>query len=94
MNHLPIDKSKEPQSIRLFRSNFLEFFTHISPVTIIVLWVPVTAFLLINAILTARPGAFPWYIPTAFIFGLFGVDAGGVQPAPLPFSLRGQDTRG
>ena len=50
MDHLPIDKSKDPQSLRLFKSNFLEFFTHISPVTIIVLWVPVTAFLLITSI--------------------------------------------
>jgi sterol desaturase/sphingolipid hydroxylase (fatty acid hydroxylase superfamily) len=71
MDHLPIDKSKDPQSLRLFKSNFLEFFTHISPVTIIVLWVPVTACLLITSILTAQPGIFPWYIPAAFSVGLF-----------------------
>jgi sterol desaturase/sphingolipid hydroxylase (fatty acid hydroxylase superfamily) len=71
MDHLPIDTSKEPQSIRLFKSDFLEFFSHISPVAIIILWVPVTVFLLISAILTAQPGAFPWYIPAAFITGLF-----------------------
>jgi dihydroceramide fatty acyl 2-hydroxylase len=71
MNHLPIDKSKNPQSMRLFKSDFLEFFTHISPVTIIILWVPVTTYLLVNAILAAQPGAFPWYVPAAFIIGLF-----------------------
>jgi sterol desaturase/sphingolipid hydroxylase (fatty acid hydroxylase superfamily) len=72
MNHLPIDKSKDPKSIRLFKSDFLEFFTHISPLTIIILWVPVTVFLLATAILTAHAGAFPWFIPAAFGIGLFG----------------------
>lgn len=71
MNHLPIDKSKDPKSIRLFKSDFLEFFTHISPVTIMILWVPVTAFLLVTAILTAPAGAFPWFIPAALGIGLF-----------------------
>jgi len=71
MNHLPIDKSKDPESIRLFKSDFLEFFTHISPVTILVLWVPVTAFLLVSAARTAPAGAFPWYIPAAFVIGMF-----------------------
>ncbi len=71
MNHLPIDTSKDPQSMRLFKSDFLEFFTHISPVTIIILWVPVTVYLLVSAILNAQPGGFPWYIPAAFAIGLF-----------------------
>jgi sterol desaturase/sphingolipid hydroxylase (fatty acid hydroxylase superfamily) len=71
MNHLPIDTSKDPQSMRLFKSDFLEFFTHISPVTIIILWVPVTVYLLVSAILKAQPGVFPWYIPAAFAIGLF-----------------------
>ena len=46
MDHLPIDKSKDPESIRLFKSDFLEFFTHISPVTIMVLWIPLVILLL------------------------------------------------
>jgi dihydroceramide fatty acyl 2-hydroxylase len=71
MNHLPIDKSKDPQSIRLFKSDFLEFFTHISPVTILVLWLPLTAFLLVKAVQAAPAGIFPWYIPGAFVMGLF-----------------------
>jgi sterol desaturase/sphingolipid hydroxylase (fatty acid hydroxylase superfamily) len=70
MNHLPIDTSKDPKSIRLFKSDFLEFFTHISPVTIIILWVPVTATLLAISILSTQPGDFPWYIPAAFVTGL------------------------
>jgi len=71
MNHLPIDMSKDPISIRLFKSDFLEFFTHISPVTILILWVPVTAFLLLSAVKTSPAGVFPWTIPAAFVAGLF-----------------------
>jgi sterol desaturase/sphingolipid hydroxylase (fatty acid hydroxylase superfamily) len=71
MNHLPIDKSKDPVSIRLFKSDFLEFFTHISPLTILILWVPVTAILLVFSVRTAPSDAFPWYILLAFLVGLF-----------------------
>ena len=71
MNHLPIDKSKNPESIRLFKSDFLEFFTHISPVTILIFWVPVAILLLAVAISTAPVGMFPWHIPTALVIGLF-----------------------
>jgi len=71
MNHLPIDKSKDPESIRLFQSDFLEFFTHISPVTILVLWVPVAVLLLVFSIRSEPVGAFPWFIPAAFVLGLF-----------------------
>lgn len=71
MDHLPIDKSKNPESIRLFKSNFLEFFTHISPVTITVVWAPVMIFLLAYSIWTAPSKVFPWYIPAAFVIGLF-----------------------
>lgn len=46
--HLEIDHSDEP--IRLFKSDFLEFFTHISPVVVIVVWLPVVALSLFNAI--------------------------------------------
>ncbi len=39
MNQVPINLSPEP--IRLFKSDFLEYFTHITPVVITVLWLPV-----------------------------------------------------
>jgi sterol desaturase/sphingolipid hydroxylase (fatty acid hydroxylase superfamily) len=71
MSHLPIDMSKDPESIRLFKSDILEFFTHISSVTILILWVPVTVFLLVTAALKAPTGAFPWYLPAVFVIGLF-----------------------
>ena len=71
MSHLPIETSREAQSIRLFKSDFLEFFTHISPATIIGLWLPVVVLLLVYAVLTVTGSAFPAYIPLGFIFGLF-----------------------
>jgi dihydroceramide fatty acyl 2-hydroxylase len=72
MNDLPIDKSKDPKSIRLFESDFLEFFTHISPITIMVLWVPVIALLLATSFLSTPSRVLPWYIAIAFGIGLIG----------------------
>jgi len=46
---LPINHSEEP--IRLFKSDFLEFFTHIHPVVVLLLFVPVVAFFLGRALL-------------------------------------------
>jgi sterol desaturase/sphingolipid hydroxylase (fatty acid hydroxylase superfamily) len=71
MSHLPIDTSRDSESIRLFQSDFLEFFTHISPATIVGLWLPVVVLLLVYAILTASALAFPVFIPLGLIIGLF-----------------------
>lgn len=71
MPYTSIDTSPNPVSIRLFKSDFLEFFTHISPVTIVVVWVPVAAFLMVYSILTATGPGFPWYIPLGALLGLF-----------------------
>lgn len=68
-SHLPTDHSDVP--IRLFKSNFLEFFSHISPVTITIIWLPVALFFLIRSIVLAPAGKFPVYIPLGFILGLF-----------------------
>ena len=70
MSHLPIDTSRDPEPIRLFQSDFLEFFTHISPVTIIVLWLPIAVWLFLHAALTAPGPAFPAFIPLGFLAGL------------------------
>lgn len=70
MSHRPIDTNPNPESIRLFKSDFLEFFTHISPVTIVVMWVPVATLLIINAIQTASGPAFPWHIPLGLVLGV------------------------
>lgn len=39
MDHFPVGNDKA--TIRLFKSDFLEFFTHISPVTVIIIWLPI-----------------------------------------------------
>jgi sterol desaturase/sphingolipid hydroxylase (fatty acid hydroxylase superfamily) len=71
MSHYPIDTSREAEPIRLFKSDFMEFFTHISPATIIGLWLPIVVLLLVYAGLTVSGGAFPAYIPLGIIIGLF-----------------------
>ena len=65
-----IDTSPNPESVRIFQSDFLEFFTHISPITIIVVWVPVMLLLLASAISSAPAGGFPWYIVGSIAIGL------------------------
>jgi sterol desaturase/sphingolipid hydroxylase (fatty acid hydroxylase superfamily) len=70
MSPLPVDTSRDSEPIRLFKSDFLEFFTHISPVTIVALWAPVTVFLLVYAVLTAPGPAFPWVVPAGAAAGV------------------------
>lgn len=69
MDHMPINHSDEP--IRLFKSDFLEFFTHISPATVVIIWVPVAVYFFIKAFSFAQPGQFPFFIPLGFLAGLF-----------------------
>ena len=45
---LPINHGEAP--IRLFKSDFLEFFTHIHPVVVLLLFVPVVVFFLARAL--------------------------------------------
>ncbi len=52
-----ITASAEP--VRLFKSDFWEFFTHISPVTVLVIWVPVIG-AFVAAGIRARGGADAW----------------------------------
>lgn len=69
MAHIEIVRDKEP--IRLFTSDFLEFFSHVSPITVLIIWLPVITFFLVQAI-TARPaGASAWHIPAGIVLGLF-----------------------
>lgn len=66
MSHVTINHDPEP--IRLFKSSFLEFFTHISPITVLVIWIPIVIFFLYRTITQAQH----WLItPLAFISGLF-----------------------
>jgi sterol desaturase/sphingolipid hydroxylase (fatty acid hydroxylase superfamily) len=70
MSHVVVDTNRDAEPIRLFKSDFLEFFTHISPVTIVVLWVPVAVLLLARSVLTITGTTFPYYIPAGVIIGL------------------------
>jgi sterol desaturase/sphingolipid hydroxylase (fatty acid hydroxylase superfamily) len=71
MSHLPIDAQRNAEPIRLFKSDFLEFFTHISPVTIVVFWLPIAILLIVYAVMKAPGPAFPAFILPGFLTGLF-----------------------
>ena len=64
-----INNSDEP--IRLFKSNFLEFFTHISPVVVVLIWLPVSGYFLTRGIQSIQDGHTWWFVPVAFLLGLF-----------------------
>jgi sterol desaturase/sphingolipid hydroxylase (fatty acid hydroxylase superfamily) len=66
---MEITHSDEP--IRLFESDFLEFFTHIHPAVVVAIWLPVALYFLLSEIATVQPGATWLYIPIAFIVGIF-----------------------
>jgi sterol desaturase/sphingolipid hydroxylase (fatty acid hydroxylase superfamily) len=55
MPYLPTNHSDVP--IRLFKSDFLEFFTHIHPAVVPVIWLPVAAYFLSRPIVTQALGA-------------------------------------
>ena len=61
---LPINHSEEP--IRLFKSDYLEFFTHIHPAVVLLLFVPVVLYFLAVGILE-RPGG------VATVFGIYAL---------------------
>jgi len=69
MPKVEINTSEEP--IRLFKSNFLEFFTHITPLAIIIIWTPVAIIFLASAIINRPQDVSLLYIPIGFIIGFF-----------------------
>ncbi len=69
MSHVEINRSETP--IRLFKSDFLEFFTHIHPVVIVVIWTPVILFLLFEALISLPVGVSGVTVPLLFLAGLF-----------------------
>lgn len=66
-----ISHDKEP--IRLFKSDFLEFFTHVHPAVVPIVWLPVAAAFLVGAAVrsptTGALGVF--YLPVGVVGGLF-----------------------
>jgi sterol desaturase/sphingolipid hydroxylase (fatty acid hydroxylase superfamily) len=68
-NTLDINHSDVP--IRLFESDFLEFFTHITPLAVTIIWVPVIIFFLARSISRLDPGQGWAHIPLGILIGLF-----------------------
>ena len=66
MSKVKINTSDEP--IRLFKSDFLEFFTHISPIAVLVIWVPVIGFFIY---LSFSSNASVNNLISGFLLGLF-----------------------
>jgi dihydroceramide fatty acyl 2-hydroxylase len=66
MSTYKIDNSSVP--IRLFKSDFLEFFTHIHPAVIVVIWLPVALLALVLPVVSL---GFTIAVPLGFLFGLF-----------------------
>jgi sterol desaturase/sphingolipid hydroxylase (fatty acid hydroxylase superfamily) len=64
-----INHDKEP--IRLFKANFLEFFTHISPLVVVIIWVPVAVIFITVGILQRPSNISVLTVPAGFLVGLF-----------------------
>lgn len=54
MGHMKISRDDEP--IRLFESDVLEFFTHIHPAVIVVIWLPVSVYAFVRSAIDPRVG--------------------------------------
>ena len=68
MEHQPIDHSQT--TIRLFKSNILEYFTHIHPIVIVIIWLPVVIYFFIEGI-TQNEGKLQLINILGFLIGLF-----------------------
>ncbi|MHB1482798.1 MAG: sterol desaturase family protein, partial [Bellilinea sp.] len=64
-----IDHSETP--LRLFKSDFLEFFTHIHPAVVLIIWVPVVLYGLIRGIFDWPAANKTIGILITFLIGLF-----------------------
>jgi sterol desaturase/sphingolipid hydroxylase (fatty acid hydroxylase superfamily) len=56
--------------IRLFESDAMEFFTHVHPAVVVVIWAPVAVFFLAQAVVDRPAGMGMAYIPVGFLLGL------------------------
>ncbi len=69
MDHYAINNSPEP--IRLFKSDFLEFFTHIHPAVIVIIWLPYAIFMFFTGIRAgSQDSGSLWFLLPAFLIGL------------------------
>jgi sterol desaturase/sphingolipid hydroxylase (fatty acid hydroxylase superfamily) len=68
MTHPAIIHDETP--VRLFKSDFMEFFTHISPITVIVIWLPIAIYFTWTAVSNLQDQS-GWFIPVGILIGLF-----------------------
>ena len=59
---------KEP--IRLFQSDFLEFFTHIHPAVVLIIWIPVVGAFAVCGLMRRPDGISLVYYPICLMVGL------------------------
>lgn len=64
----PLNIVHDQEPIRLFKSDFLEFFTHIHPAVVVIIWVPVALYFLVTGVRAAQSAA---QVVVAFVLGLF-----------------------
>ena len=62
-------KTGEEPAIRLFDSDFLEFFTHINPITVLVIFVPAIAIFLYRGVSLGPPSHW-WQVALGWAIGL------------------------
>jgi sterol desaturase/sphingolipid hydroxylase (fatty acid hydroxylase superfamily) len=63
-----VQSSKEP--IRLFKSDFLEFFSHIHPAIVLIIWIPVVLWFVVYGLMNRPDGVYLLYFPACMIVGL------------------------
>jgi sterol desaturase/sphingolipid hydroxylase (fatty acid hydroxylase superfamily) len=66
-NTQPVHSNKEP--IRLFKSDFLEFFTHIHPAAVLAIFLPLVIGFAVSGMRNTSTGALP-YLPVFWVLGL------------------------
>ncbi len=69
ISDLKINHDEEP--IRLFKSDFLEFFTHIHPAVVLLLFVPVVLFFLGQGVAGLGAASGLWMVAVAYVAGFF-----------------------
>jgi len=62
---------RDSEPIRLFKSDILEFFSHVSPITVLVLWTPVAVLFLVLALVEIPQETFPYYLIIGLLLGWF-----------------------
>ena len=67
--NLPINHTEAP--IRLFKSDFLEFFTHIHPAVVLIIFVPVVLFFMLRALGLESAQAPPLTVFAVYAAGIF-----------------------